>query len=278
MTFKGLYSRWGRQTCKQINEIKCYKTILEVHYGKKSLSPNSTCMTCDCVFSVIQLVYILTHSVGFPGGSDSKEFTCNMGDLGSEGPWVGKIPLEKGMATYSNILDWRIPWTEEPGGLQFLGLQRVRHDWAPNIHMVVAYLSFFNTWLKPSVQFSHSVVSDSLRPHEPEHAMPTCSSPTPRLHPNSYPLSRWCHPTISSFVVLFSSCPQSFPAAVSFQMSQLFASCGQSIGVSASTSVLSMNTQDWSPLGWTGWIPLQSKGLSRVLSNTIVQKHQFSGA
>ena len=130
MTFKGLYSRWGRQTCKQINEIKCYKTILEVHNGKKSLSPNSTCMTCDCVFSVIQLVYILTHSVGFPGGSDSKEFTCNMGDLGSEGPWVGKIPLEKGMATYSNILAWRIPWTEEPGGLLFTGSQRVGHDWA----------------------------------------------------------------------------------------------------------------------------------------------------
>ena len=129
-----------------------------------------------------------------------------------------------------------------------------------------------------SVQFSHSVVSDSLRPHEPQHARPPCPSPTPRVHPNSCPLSRWCHPTISSFVVPFSSWPQSFPTSGSFQMSQLFASGGQSIGVSASASVLPMNTQDWSPLGWTGWISLQSKGLSTVFSNTTVQKHQFFSA
>ena len=122
-----------------------------------------------------------------------------------------------------------------------------------------------------SVQFSSSVMSDSLRPHEPEHTRLPCPSPTPRVHPNSCPLSRWCHPTISSSVVHFSSCPQSFPASGSFQMSQLFASGGQSIGVSASTSVLPMNTQDWSPLGWTGWISLQSKELSRVFSNTTVQ-------
>ena len=110
-------------------------------------------------------------------------------------------------------------------------------------------------------QFS-SVVSNSLWPHEPQHARPPCLSPTPRVHPNSCPLSRWCHPTISSSVVPFSSCPQSFPAPGSFQMSQLFASGGQSIGVSASTTVLPLNTRDWSPLGWTGWISLQSKGLS----------------
>ena len=128
---------------------------------------------------------------------------------------------------------------------------------------------------KGSVQFSHSVVSDSLRPHEPQHARPPCPSPMPGVHPNPCPLSPWCHPTISSSVVPFSSHLQSFPASVSFQMSQLFASGGQRIGVSASTSVLPMNTQDWSPLGWTGWISLQSKGLSRVLSNTTVQKHQF---
>ena len=130
-----------------------------------------------------------------------------------------------------------------------------------------------------SVQFqvSHSVVPDSLRPHEPQHARPPCSSPTPRIHPNPCPLSWWCHPTISSSVIPFSSCPQSFPASGSFQMSQLFASGGQSIGVSASTSVLPINTQDWS-LGWTGWISLQSKRLSRVFSNTTVQKHQFFGA
>ena len=111
------------------------------------------------------------------------------------------------------------------------------------------------SWTFSSVQFSHSVVSNSSRPHEPQHTRPPCPSPTPRAYPNSCPLSRWCHPNISSSVVPFSSCSQSFPASESFQMSQLFASCGQSNGVSTSTSVLSMN-QDWSPLGWTGWMEL----------------------
>ena len=129
-----------------------------------------------------------------------------------------------------------------------------------------------------SVQFSCLVMSDALRLHEPQHARPPCPSPTPGVHPNPSPLSRWCHPTISSSVIPFSSCPQSFPASGSFPMSQLFTSGGQNIGVSASTSALPMNTQDWSPLGWTGWISLQSKGLSRVFSNTTVQKHQFFSA
>ena len=119
-----------------------------------------------------------------------------------------------------------------------------------------------------SVQFSHSVVSDSLRPHEPQHTRPPCPSPTPRVYPNWCPLGRWGHPTISSSVVPSSSCLQSFPASGSFQMSQLFTSGGQSIGVSALASVFPMNTQDLSPLGWTGWISLPSKGLSRVFSNT----------
>ena len=122
-----------------------------------------------------------------------------------------------------------------------------------------------------SVQFSHSVESNSLQPHEPQHTRPPCPSPTPGIHPNPCPLTRWCHPTISSSVIPFFSCPQSFPASGSFPMSQLFASVGQSTGVSASTSVLPMNTQDWSLLGWIGWISLQSKGLSRVFSNTTVQ-------
>ena len=126
-----------------------------------------------------------------------------------------------------------------------------------------------------SLQFSRSVVSDSLRPHESQHAKPPCPSQTPGVYSNSCPLSRWCHPAISSSA--FSSCPQSLPASGSFPMSQLFTWGGQSIGVSASPSVRPMNTQDWSPLGWTGWISLQSKGLSRVFSNTIVQKHQFFG-
>ena len=128
-----------------------------------------------------------------------------------------------------------------------------------------------------SVQFSRSVVSNSLRPHGLQHARPPCPSPTPGVHSNPCPLCWWCHPTISSSVVPFCSCPQSFPASGSFPMSQLFTSGGQSIGVSVSTSVLLMNTQDWSPLGWTDWISLQSKGLSRVFSNTTVQKHQFFG-
>ena len=128
-----------------------------------------------------------------------------------------------------------------------------------------------------SVQFSRSVVSDSMWPHESQHARPPCPSPTPRVHPNSCPTSQWCHPAISSSLIPFSSCPQSFPASGSFPMSQLFASGGQRIGVSASASVLPMNTQDWSLLGWTGWISLQSKGLSRVFSNTTIQKHQFFG-
>ena len=129
-----------------------------------------------------------------------------------------------------------------------------------------------------SVQFSHSVTSDSLRSHESQHARPPCPSPTPRVHSNSCPSSQWCYPAISSSVVPFSSCPKSLPASESFPMSQLFAWGGQSIGVSASASVPPMNTQDWSPLGWTAWISLQSKGLSRVFSNTTVQKHQFFGA
>ena len=128
---------------------------------------------------------------------------------------------------------------------------------------------------KCSVQFSHSVTSDSLRPHESQHARPPSPSPTPGVHPNPCPSSRSWHPAILSSIVPFSSCPQSFPASGSSQLKQLFASGGQSTGVSASTSLLPKNIQDWSPLGWTGWISLQSKGLSRVFSNTTVQKHQF---
>ena len=129
-----------------------------------------------------------------------------------------------------------------------------------------------------SIQFSHSVMSDSLWFHELQHTSAPCPTLTPGVYPNSCPLRWWCHPTISSSVVPFSSCPQSFPASRSFQMNQLFTSGGQSIGVSDSTSDFPMNTQDWSPSGWTGWISLQSKGLSRVFSNTTIQKHQFFGA
>ena len=129
-----------------------------------------------------------------------------------------------------------------------------------------------------SVQFSSSVVSDSFWPHGLQHARLLCPSTTPEDCSNSCPLSRWCHSAISSSVIPFSFCLQLFPASGSFPMSQFFSSGGQNIGVSASTSVLPMNIQNWFPLGLTGWISLQSKGLSRIFSNTIVQKHQFFSA
>ena len=126
-----------------------------------------------------------------------------------------------------------------------------------------------------SVQFSRSVVYNSLQPHESQHTRPPCPSPTPGIHSDSRPLSQWCHPAISSSVVPFSSCPQSLPVSESFPMSQLFTWGGQTTGVSALASFLPKNTQGWSLLEWTSWISLQSKGLSRVFSNTTVQKHQF---
>ena len=129
-----------------------------------------------------------------------------------------------------------------------------------------------------SVQFSCSVVSDSLWPHALQHTRPPCPLPTPGVYSNSCPWSQWCHPTLSSSVIPFSCCLQSFPVSGSFQMSQFFASGGQSIGASALASVLRVNIQDWFPLGWTGWIFLLSKGLSRVFSNTTVHKHQIFGA
>ena len=137
---------------------------------------------------------------------------------------------------------------------------------------------FFPT--RSNVQFSSATQSclNLCGPHGLQHARPPCPSPIPRAYWNSCPPSRWCHPAISSSVIPFSSCLQSFPASGSFPMSQFFASGGQSIGISASASVLPMNIQDWFPLEWTGWISLQSKGLSRVFSNTTVQKHQFFSA
>ena len=145
------------------------------------------------------------------------------------------------------------------------------------IYLIWRTLSLWNEKYYNSVQFSRSVVSNSLRTNELQHTRPPCPSPTPGVHPNSCASGRWYHPAISSSVVPFSSCPQFLPASESFPMSQLFAWCGQSIGVSALASVLPMNTQDWS-LEQTCWISLQSKGLSRVFSNTTVQKHQFLGA
>ena len=142
----------------------------------------------------------------------------------------------------------------------------LQHNLAqPDWCVVMGFIHQFS-----SVQFSRSVISDSLRLHESQHARPPCPSPTPGVHPNSCPSSSWCHPAISSSVVPFSSCPQSLPASESFPMSQLFIWGGQSTGVSALASFLPKNTRDWSPLEWTGWIYLLSKGLSRVFSNTTV--------
>ena len=135
-------------------------------------------------------------------------------------------------------------------------------------HLIFIFITY-------SVQFSHSVVSDSLWPHESQHVRPPCPSWTPRVHSNSHPSSWWCYPAISSSVIPFSALPQSLPASECFPMSQHFVWGGQSTGVSALTSFLPNNTQDWSPLEWTGWISSQSKGLLRVFSNTTVQNHQL---
>ena len=198
------------------------------------------------------------------------------------------------MATHSTIFGWRIPWTEEPCRMQSTDSQGVGGNWVctPTLWYERIKLSktFWESWAFLSllldyslhdllwvlkVQFSCSVLSDTLWPHALQHARLPCPLPTPRACSNSCPSSQWCHPTSSSSIVPFSSCLQSFPASGSFPMSQFFPSGGQSIGVSASASVLPMNIQDWFPLEWTGWISWESKGLSRVFSNTINRKCWF---
>ena len=181
-------------------------------------------------------------------------------------PWVSKIPWRRKWQPTSLFLPGKSQGQRSLVGYSPWGRKRVAQD------LVTSSVQF------SSVQFSRSVMSDSLWPHESQHARPPCPSPTPGVHSNSCPSSLWCHPAISSSVVPFSSCPHSLPASGSFPMSQLFAWGGQSTGVSTSASVLPMNTQDWSPLGWTGWISLQSKGLSSIFSSTTVQKHQFFSA
>ena len=175
-------------------------------------------------------------------------------------------------------MQYLVPWPGIEPRPPALGVWNLSHRITREILLLLEGKKVTFSWAVAegsSVQFSHSVVSDSLWSHGLQHTRPPCPSPTPGVHPNLCPLSQWCHPIISSSVIPFSSCSQSFPESGSFPMSQLFTWGGQSIGVSASTSVLSMNTQDWSPLGWTGWISLQSKEPSRVFSNTTIQKHQF---
>ena len=199
-----------------------------------------------------------------------------VGSLGQEDP------LEESMATHSSILAWRIPMDKNTWCLQPKGSPRVR-PWLKQLNSIhprpCLPLDFHaSPNLLDSVQFSLSVMSNSLQLHGLQHARLPCSSPTPRVYLNSCPLTLWCHPTITFSVVPFSSHLQSFIASGSFPMSQSFTSDGQSIGVSTLPSVLPKNTQDWSPLEWTGWISLQSNGLSRVFSNTTVQKHKFFSA
>ena len=170
----------------------------------------------------------------------------------SEFQWMGKLKYKNPVCGFLCFRGYQWP--------QGSGTMSVSEQRRGNTHI--------------SVQFSHSVMSDSA-PHDSQHTRPPCPSPSPGIYANSCPSSRWCHPAISSSVVSFSSCPQSLPASQSFPMSQFLAWGGQSAGVSSSASVLPMNTQDWSPSGWTAWISLQSKGLWRVFSNTTVQKHQF---
>ena len=163
-----------------------------------------------------------------------------------------------------------------------LAWKRNKQTWSYFLKFIISSLCVCILWdiyiymVVSSVHFSRSIVYNTLQPRGLQHTRPLCPSPTPGVYSNSCPLSPWCHPAISSSIAPFSSRLQSFPASGSFLMSQLFASGGQSIGVSASTSVLPMNILDWFPLGWTGWMSLQSKGLSSVFSNTTVQKHQFS--
>ena len=194
---------------------------------------------------------------GFSGGSDGKESACQCRDLGS------------------------IPGGRNGNPLQYscLGNTMESGAWWATVHGVTKSQTQLSTHahMHVSVQFSCSVISDSLRPHELQHTRPPCPSPTPGVYSNSCPSSQWCHPAFSSSVVPF-SCPQSLPASGSFPMNQLFAWGGQSIGVSASASVLPRNIRDWFPLGWTSWISLQPKGLSRDFSNTVVKKHQFFSA
>ena len=207
---------------------------------------------------------MLIHIYGLPWWLSSEESTCDAEAAGYMGSISGSGRSPGG--GHGNPLQY-----------SFLENPKNRGAWRATVHGVGKSWTQLK-WLSMHAsvsQFIRSVMSDSLWPHELQHARPPCPSQTPRVYSSSCPSSRWCHPAISSSVILFSSCPQSLPASGSFPMSQLFASGGQSIGVSASASILPMNTQDWSPLGWTGWISLQSKGLSRVFSNTIVQKHKF---
>ena len=238
---------------------------------------------------------IYTYTLGFPVGSDSKESSCSVEDLGLM-PWLGRSPGKgNSYPLQSSCLE-----NSMDRGAWWATVHRVTKSqtWLSDFHFpfhytcTYAYICF-NHWVTGEAHmcvcmcvciyiyiyiYMFSSVAQSyltLQLHELQHARLPCPSPTPGAYSNSHPSHQWCHPTISSSVIPFSSCPQSFPASGSFPMSRFFESGGQSIGVSALISVLPMNIQDWFPLGWTGWVSLQSKGPWRVFSSTTVQKHQF---
>ena len=225
--------------------------------------------------------------MGFPGGSVGKNPPADAGDSGSIPR--GEYPLEKEMATHSCIIAWRIPWIEEPSRLQSMGSQESDMTYRLNYHQISCRYKYFCQffllvfyslwyglpwWLQFSSVQSLSHVQLFVTPWTAAHQASLSIANSQSLLKLS-PSGWWCHPTISSSVVPFSSRLQSFPASGSFPMSWLFASGGQSIGPSASASVLPMTIQDWFLLGWTGLISLLSKGLSRVFSSTTVWKHQF---
>ena len=215
--------------------------------------------------------------MGFPGGSDDKESAWNTVDPGLI-PEPGRSPGEGNgyplqYSCLENSMD-RGAWLA--GNSSWGSRESNMTEWLTLCVMYSIYLCTNKNVI--SVQFSYSVMSDCLWPHRLQHTRVPCPSPTPGAYSNSWLLSSWWHPAISSSVAPFSSCLQSFPPSGSFQMSQFFTSGGQNIGASASASILPMNIQDWFPLGWTGWISLQSKGPSRVFSNTPVQKHQVFSA
>ena len=222
-----------------------------------------------------------------PGFSVHGDSSSKSTRVGCHALFQEKFPTQESNAGLLQCrwLLYHLSHLESPGILEWVAYP-FRGSSPPRSQTRVSHTAsgVFTSWAireaqnKASGQFSCSVVSDSLQPHELKHARSPCPSPTPGVYSNSCPSSRWCHPAILSSVIPFSSCPQSLPASGSFLMSQLFASGGKSIGVSASASILPMNTQDLPPSGWTGWISLKSKGLSRVFSNTTVQKHQFFSA
>ena len=251
-------------------------TVFLQHFSLNSVIKTLLCRS----IAEFPLLYLLPPSLSSPA------VTWTAARQADSFPAQSSAPLFFCLKTTSNSMGAlatpKVPWIYPPSVSKALELvdpaSLFCSAYLDSLSQLCFWHIFSSLLMFSSVQFSRSFVSDSFRPHELQHTRPPCPSPTPRVHSDSSPSSRWCHPAISSSVVLFSSCPQSLPASESFSISQLFAWGGWSTGVSALASFLPKNTQGWSPSEWTGWISVQSKGLSRVFSNTTVQKHQFFSA